>query len=807
MANTPTRAALLKKIEILEKRNAELERAEKDLRTSEEKYRTLLENAAEAVLVAQEDVIKFANPRALSLFGYTADEMASRPFISFIHEEDRDMVLARYRKRLAGKTPPELYACRILDKSGNCRWVELNVARFEWHERPATLSFLTDISDRKKAEETLLEYRRAVEISEELITAFNHEYVYHLANEAFLRYHRLEREHVIGYHISDVLGRKIFESIIRPYGESCIKGEMVEFDMDYDFPTYGKRHMQGSFYPIFNKGGKVTGMVSVARDVTIPRKAAEALEESEEKYRSLVEATSDWIWELNHEGTYVYTNSKIRDILGYSPEEIMGKTPFDLMPSEEKERLSPWFARLLQSPTPFEDLENTNIHKNGSKVMLETSGVPVFDREGEFSGFRGIDRDITKRKEVENTLRKRTEVLSERIKELNCLYGISELMAKQEMSLEQLLKDVVNLIPPSWQHPEIASARIKLKDQEIKSENFLDTIWKQSRDIVVYGQHFGVLEVAYLEERPMEDEGPFLNEERLLINAIAERIGKNIQRRQAEESLKRSRDQLEARVQERTAELKSANEQLNQEIERRRETEKELRDATEKVTLFACSIAHDLKNPAIGIHGLMKRFVRLYGNVLDDKGNTYCEHILGASEQIVSLAEDINILISSKEAPLNIEPVNLKALFAMVRDEIESQLESRNIEWIQCEDLPTVNADRLAVLRIIRNLLDNALKYGGRTMTQIRIGYDATSAHHILTVEDDGIGMKETDSKDIFDFFNRAETSKGIPGSGLGLATAKEIAQRHGGKIWMQCGENKGVAFSVSISKDLPLPI
>jgi PAS domain S-box-containing protein len=139
------------------------------------------------------------------------------------------------------------------------------------------------------------------------------------------------------------------------------------------------------------------------------KKAAAALKRSEGKYRSLVETASDWIWEVDKNGVYTYSNSKIRDILGYESEEAIGKTPFDFMSKSEAERLSNIFSKIIESQMPFEHLENENIHKDGFLVTLETSGVPVFKENGIFVGYRGIDRNITNRKEAEKALQESEE--------------------------------------------------------------------------------------------------------------------------------------------------------------------------------------------------------------------------------------------------------------------------------------------------------------------------------------------------------------------------------------------------------------
>jgi len=126
-------------------------RAEEALRESEEKYRTLVDYANEAIFIAQDGVIKFSNPSTLS-FGYSAEELARIPFGDLIHPEDREMVVERYRRRMEGEEGPSTYAFRFLSRSGEELWAQLNVARITWEGRPATLNFLRDITPLKKLE-------------------------------------------------------------------------------------------------------------------------------------------------------------------------------------------------------------------------------------------------------------------------------------------------------------------------------------------------------------------------------------------------------------------------------------------------------------------------------------------------------------------------------------------------------------------------------------------------------------------------------------------------------------------------------
>ena len=153
-----------------------------------------------------------------------------------------------------------------------------------------------------------------------------------------------------------------------------------------------------------------------------------------------------------------------------------------------------------------------------------------------------LESEITERRRAEEALQRRTHDLGERVKELNCLYCISNLAEKPDISLEEIIQGSADLIPLSWQYPEITCSRILLEDEEYKTENFKETNWKQSSDILVHGKHMGVLKVCYLDEKPEIDEGPFLKEERGLINIIAEMLGRIIERMRAEEALRESEE-------------------------------------------------------------------------------------------------------------------------------------------------------------------------------------------------------------------------------------------------------------------------
>ena len=135
--------------------------------------------------------------------------------------------------------------------------------------------------------------------------------------------------------------------------------------------------------------------------------------------------------------------------------------------------------------------------------------------------------------------------LSERIKELNCLYGLSKLFEDPSMSLEKIFQGITDLLPASWQYHDIACARIFFEGKEFKTRNFRETRWKQSAEIKVFDKKKGIVEVYYLEERPQCYDGPFLKEEKILMNAVSRQLGKVIERKNMETALKESKSQLE----------------------------------------------------------------------------------------------------------------------------------------------------------------------------------------------------------------------------------------------------------------------
>jgi signal transduction histidine kinase len=234
------------------------------------------------------------------------------------------------------------------------------------------------------------------------------------------------------------------------------------------------------------------------------------------------------------------------------------------------------------------------------------------------------------------------------------------------------------------------------------------------------------------------------------------------------------------------------------------ELEMKVREAKEKkdaIEFFAHTISHDLKSPAIAIHGLVKLLKKRQQDTADEKTVMYCASIMRASEQIVGLVEEINAYLRAKDAPLSFEKISIEEVTGAIRSSFQDQLNERRIKWVEPETIPEIMADKLCLVRAFQNLVENALKYGGEGLSEIRIDFREDSKFNILSVSDNGVGVSSEDSGKLFKPFWRHKTAARTEGTGLGLAIVKEIADRHRGSVWVE--NAGGTVFCFSISKDL----
>ena len=223
-------AQLKARIQALEKELAQTRKTFQTLSKQEQKYRVIAENAILGIFVAQEGQIRYANLSTLTNVGYTRDELSAKPFIGFIHPDDREMVSKRHFKRLQGESLPSRYAIRILEKTGQVRWAELNVIQIQWDGLPATLNFMTDITQRKQAEDALraseIKFRQMVEKSSMGIAIIDDQATVTYANTALSEMLGYEKDEIEGNDFSLFLWDTSREKAVAFYRKRQ-KGESV----------------------------------------------------------------------------------------------------------------------------------------------------------------------------------------------------------------------------------------------------------------------------------------------------------------------------------------------------------------------------------------------------------------------------------------------------------------------------------------------------------------------------------------------------------------------------------------------------
>ena len=270
-------------------------------------------------------------------------------------------------------------------------------------------------------------------------------------------------------------------------------------------------------------------------------------DQGEAVFRDLVEAAQCMIVILRVDGTIAYFNAFAGELTGHAPGEVPGEDYFKLfVPKTVRGEVEEHFHQAIRDTS-----------SGGIEHPLLAKGAPirwVISSFRSFGNYRGkpavllTAQDITVRKHTEEKLQQRTHDLGERIKELNTLFGLSKLVEEPSIDLDGIFQGLVDILPPGWQYPESTCGRVVFQDREFKTYNFRQTQWKQTAPIVVYGNLAGAIEVYYLEEKPQSYEGPFLAEERRLLDALAEQLGRIAERIKAEKELRRERDFAESLI-------------------------------------------------------------------------------------------------------------------------------------------------------------------------------------------------------------------------------------------------------------------
>ena len=359
------------------------------------------------------------------------------------------------------------------------------------------------------------------------------------------------------------------------------------------------------------------------------------------------------------------------------------------------------------------------------------------------------------RRRLERKLKRRSFELRERTKELRCVYGISRIFDKQGSSLDAMLQAVAELLPASWQFPDVTCARIVIDGREFKTPNYVHPRQMQSAEIRVHGRRAGRLEVGYLQRRPSVGEGPFLAAERKLIDVVAERLGRLVELRRTQDDLRRSQERLR---------------ELVKSLERAREEERR-------------RIAHEIHDQ-LG-HALMGMKIDVGWFAEKCPGRKDClNRALSLSASIAAAIRDLQRL-ASELRPVLLDDFGLPAAISTLAEEFERR------HGIACkaavpDSEPAIGKElSLMLYRSVQELLTNVARHAGAARVLIRLRVARGRLN--LSVRDNGRGITPKD-------LARRRS--------LGLLGIRERVQGFGGTVAVLGSPGKGTTVAITLPAD-----
>jgi light-regulated signal transduction histidine kinase (bacteriophytochrome) len=284
-----------------------------------------------------------------------------------------------------------------------------------------------------------------------------------------------------------------------------------------------------------------------------------------------------------------------------------------------------------------------------------------------------------------------------------------------------------------------------------------------------------------------------------------------------EEALHNTLDELEKKVEERTAELSKANLLLKQEISERRQAEEEIRklneeleqrvhqrttqlEATNKeLESFCYSVSHDLRAPLRAINSFSQILFGEYLDKLDDEGKRLLHIIRGNTDKMAELIDDLLALSRIGRRDIELSDIDMDKLIQAVSNEIETASSEKNLQ-INLKPLPPARGDEGMIRQVFVNLIANAIKFTrSRKAAMIEVGGYAKESGNVYYVRDNGIGFDMQYIDKLFGAFQRLHSGEEFEGTGIGLAIVKRIINQHGGKVWAEGRENEGATFYLTL--------
>ncbi|MBN2093308.1 PAS domain S-box protein, partial [candidate division KSB1 bacterium] len=535
--------------QILKKRLKQLETAR---RLQNERLALAIETSKTGLWDWNLDTGEFYLDRNIKAFlGYKNDEIPNdlNRWGCFVHEEEQIPAYENALVFLTGQREDYFDVHRMRHKDGSYRWIQFRGRVICNKNRHPTriIGIGLDVTDQKNGNEKLRQseekFRLLFENAPVAYQSLDENGMIVAVNQTWLD--------KLGYSSKGEVQNRLFSEFIAPGFRTKFKENFKKFKKQGTIrcnELVVKKKNGELIYVLFDgrvnfdEQGKFLQSYCIMQDISERKRAEEELRISEERYRILVETIEEGIGKVDENENFQFVNQATTTIFGYPKEELLGKNISQfLMPDEFQKVLKQTQIRMTGQSGHYE-LQITR--KDGERRVISIHASAIIGHDGKYRGSFAAFHDITEQKRTESRLAKHTEALVKRVKELECLYGITNLVEQEKNPLERILYRIATLIPTGWQYPEFTCARIMFLGQIFSSRHFQETPWRQQAEITVSGKKVGFVEVFYSQEMPEMDEGPFFEEERNLINIIAKHLGNMIKEKWITDALRSNEEKF-----------------------------------------------------------------------------------------------------------------------------------------------------------------------------------------------------------------------------------------------------------------------
>jgi len=762
-----SRANVLLKDEI-----AERERAEKELK----QYQFMVQSAHDAIFFKDlKSRYIIANNKALEAFGLAREQVIGKNDYEIMPDKEQAGRNIEDDQSVFETRKPKEITKRMTGADGKERWFQaIKVPQFDDKANIIGLvGVARDITEHKQAEDALRQsenkYKTLLENLPQKIFLKDSNLVYVSCNENYARDLKIKPEEIAGRTDYDFFPRELAEkyraddrAIIESAETKDIEERYIQDGQEAIVHTVKMR--------VRDAQGDVVGILGIFWDITEHKRAEEALRESEQRFRSLVETSSDWVWEVDRNGIYTYASPKVKDLLGYEPAEIIGKTPFDLMPPDEAERVAGLFKDIAEARKSFDRLENTNLHKDGGLVVLETSGVPILGEGENLLGYRGIDRDITERKKAEAALRESEEKFRTFMETASDLMNITDkdgyftyVNEPTARTLGYSKEEMVGMHVTRILSEETKKHfEPRLKQLIAEGEVRVDSVWVTKEGREIYGETTVV--AVY------DSDGEFRGT-RAIFRDISER-------KRAEEALQKARDELEIRVEQRTKELRSEISERKKAQEQLRSLASELALAEERLRRKIATDVHDHIGQNLAISKIKLESLREsasspeLADSLDEIGELIAQTIESSRSLTFELSPPVLYELGFEAA--------VEWLVRQTREQHALSTEFKNDGRAK----PLDHDVRVLLFQAVRELLVNVAKHA--KARNVTVSTKRIADEIQVSVEDDGVG------------FDTAKVgSRSYKTGGFGLFSIRERLGHIGGRLDVESRPKQGTRVTL----------